>query len=71
MTAQCRRLVQPVVEFVRGERDAFVEPLPHGREAGGGDGIAGTLPAKLQQAVRSGMLEHEVRRLSVYRWLLT
>jgi len=52
--------VQPVVEFVGGEEAAFVEQFAEGGE---GDGIAGTITAKPQQAARSRMLEHEVRRL--------
>jgi len=41
----------------------LVEQIPDGGEVGGSDGIAGSIPAKHQQAARGGMLEHEVGRL--------
>src|SRR6516165_10555306 len=62
-----RRLVQPAAELVGGEEAAFIKQFPDGGEVGRGDGIAGAITAKHQQAARTGMLEHEVGRLGRFR----
>ena len=59
--------MQPAVELVGGEEAAFIEQFVQAGQISGSDGLAGTITAKDQQAARSGMLEHQVRRLGRFR----
>ena len=57
-----QRLMQTVVELVGSEEAAFVEQFADCGKAGGGDGIAGAITVKHQQAARCGMLAKQKGR---------